>query len=222
MSRNILAKDDLRSIIKYTVENDVLDSYKDYWGCKVIEVLDDGIVKCFIPEIGAMEENIDGLVYCKNGTNYFSNIVPEKGDYLIVRKGTGNINLAYYVGFDPTFYEVINKDKDKVIFEYEKAAVYYEDGSLVLVNDDSKVTLNKSNIEFMVKGLFNNSDVTIKNNEVKIKTKTLKLDGDLEVTGDVDVEKEVTAKYKTAPVGLTTHTATGNLGAQTSSPTVGT
>lgn len=52
-------------------------------------------------------------------------------------------------------------------------------------------------------------------NYINLNDEKIKIKGDLEVTG------EITAKADTAPVKLSTHTHTGNLGAPTSAPMVG-
>lgn len=183
-------KNDLRSIIRYTI-NEVLETYRNYNGCKVKEVLDDGIVLCYIPTLSD-EDNKDTWITCKNGTRYYSNIIPNVDDYLVVQIQTGNPSIAYYISFDPSYYQVLNKNYDKVLFEYKDSLIYYDSNNLIIENDNCKITLEESEIKIDTKGFFNNTNIVIKDNETSIKTKLLKIDGDVEISGDVDITGDTT------------------------------
>jgi hypothetical protein len=136
---------DIKSIIRYTF-NELIRPYRSYHGCEVKEVLDNGIVNCYIPEL-SIPNNKDTYIPCKNANRYYSNIIPEVGDFLVVQIQTGNPNVAYYVSFDPAFYEVLNANYDKVIFEFEKGILYYDSSKMIIENDSSKITVDTNSIE---------------------------------------------------------------------------
>jgi hypothetical protein len=147
--------------------------------------------------------------------HFYSNILPELGILDIIPTAIYP-EMKYQLMPNGICYGSSSKSKEYFIFHPSGSFIYFQDnGDIKIGSQTNKIELETLSGDISAKTI--SGDIIIETLSGKIKSKGVwEHDGLFKATG------EITAKYDTVNVSLTTHTQIGNLGANTSPPNPGT